>query len=275
MKVELISYMPEAGKIISAAGKLCYSNADISGIMADIGEETENYFVDMLIGMGHESAIEHASYTFAIEGVSRVVLAQLTRHRIASFSVQSQRYVNLPDFKYIIPPSVRNNPETLQEFEELINTAKEKYNIIGEKLLKNNFKKICMEHTDMSEQEIEEAFDLLNEKKCEDSDLKEYFRQAKKAANEDARFVLPNACETKIIMTMNARSLYNFFKLRTCSRAQWEIRELAEKMLEKLKEVSPVLFKRAGPPCVYSGRCPEGKMSCGKMQEIRRKFGVE
>jgi thymidylate synthase (FAD) len=185
-------------------------------------------------------------------------MAQITRHRIASFSVQSQRYVNLADFKYVIPPAISANSGALKEFKELIEIAKEKYNKIVEYLLEDNFEKICADKTDMSEQEI-----------------KEYKRQAKKLANEDARFVLPNACETKIIMTMNARSLYNFFKLRTCARAQWEIRELAEKMLEKLKEVSPVLFKKAGPPCVYSGRCPEGKMACGKMREIREKFGAE
>jgi len=232
IKVELIAYTPAAEKIIAAAGKLCYSSADIDSIMADIDEEAENYYVDMLIGMGHESAIEHASYTFAIEGVSRVVLAQITRHRIASFSVQSQRYVGMQDFKYVVPPAIRENAEALKEFEELMDFAREKYNIISGLLTKD----------DKS-------------------------AQAKKAANEDARFVLPNACETKIIMSMNARALYNFFKLRTCERAQWEIRALAGKMLEKLKEVSPVLFKKAGPPCIFSGRCPEGKMSCGRIKK--------
>jgi thymidylate synthase (FAD) len=275
MKVELIAHTPEAEKIIAAAGKLCYSDSDIESLMNGIDKQTEDYYVGMLMGMGHESTIEHANYTFAIEGVSRAVLAQITRHRIASFSVQSQRYVNLSDFKYITPPSVAANPEALKEYEELINSAKEKYNIISGHLLKDNFRRICGEKTKLSADEIDQAFDSLTAKTCEDKELKSCFTQAKKMSNEDARFVLPNACETKILMTMNARSLYNFFKLRTCMRAQWEIRALAEEMLKKLKEVSPVLFKKAGPPCVCSGHCPEGKMSCGKMQEIRRKFGVE
>ena len=275
MNVELIAYTPEAGKIISAAGKLCYSSADIESMMAGIDEETENYFVDMLIDSGHESTIEHASYTFAVEGISRAAHTQLIRHRIASFSVQSQRYVNLHDFKYIVPPSVSANCGALKEFEELMYAAKEKYNKIGEYLLEDNFKRICEDKTDLSGREISEAFDLLKQNKCEDKNLKEYYRQAGKSANEDARFVLPNSCETKIIVTMNARSLYNFFRLRLCARAQWEIRALAGKMLDKLKEVSPVLFKKAGPPCVYSGSCPEGRMSCGKMRGIIKKFGAD
>ena len=253
MKVELIAYTPDAGKIIAAAGKLCYSSADIGSMMAGIDKETENYYVDMLIDMGHESVIEHASYTFAIEGLSQAALRQLTRHRIASFSVQSQRYVNMSDFRYVIPPSVSENPEALKEFEELVEFAKEKYNIISAHLQKDNFNKIRAGKTGPGELSVPD-----------EREEKEYLSQAKKSANEDARFVLPMACETKIIMSMNARSLYNFFKLRTCERAQWEIRILAENMLAKLKEVSPALFKKAGPPCFSSGRCPEGKMSCGK-----------
>jgi len=250
LKVKLISYNADAEKIITAAGKLCYSSTDIDSMMDGIDEERADYFVDMLIGIGHESVIEHASYTFAVEGLSRATLAQLTRHRMASFSVQSQRYVNMSDFKCVIPPSVSGNPEALAEFEELITVAKEKYNVISGHLQKDNFEKLTADKKDLSEREI-----------------KEYSKQAAKLANEDARFVLPMACETKIIMTMNARALYNFFKLRTCDRAQWEIRALAEEMLELLKEVSPVLFKKAGPPCVYGGRCTEGKMSCGKIKQ--------
>ena len=95
--------------------------------------------------------------------------------------------------------------------------------------------------------------------------------KALKLANEDARFVLPGACESKIIVTMNVRELKHFFTLRTCTRAQWEIREMATEMLKLAKEVSPVLFKDAGPGCVR-GKCTEGKMTCGKADEIREKF---
>ena len=96
-------------------------------------------------------------------------------------------------------------------------------------------------------------------------------KAAEKAAIEDARFVLPNACETKIVMTFNVRSLMNMFRHRCCERAQWEIRAMADEMLKLVKEVAPTLFKYAGPCCV-SGPCPEGKMSCGKMKEKREKY---
>ena len=101
---------------------------------------------------------------------------------------------------------------------------------------------------------------------------KTLFNQYLKKANEDARFVLPNACTTKIVCTFNARSLNNFFDHRCCNRAQWEIREVACQMLELCKEVAPVLFKNSGPRCIR-GACPEGKMTCGKMKEVREKYG--
>ena len=96
-------------------------------------------------------------------------------------------------------------------------------------------------------------------------------RQAQKLALEDARYVFPNACETKILVTMNARSLMNFFHLRCCLRAQWEIRALAEEMLKLVKEVYPTLFQQAGPSCI-SGPCPEGDMTCGKIKEVREYY---
>ena len=94
---------------------------------------------------------------------------------------------------------------------------------------------------------------------------------SEKKAIEDARFVLPNACDTKMILTMNARSLLNFFHLRCCNRAQWEIRDVATQMLKLVKPIAPTIFAKAGPGCL-SGPCPEGRMTCGKMQEVRASF---
>ena len=103
-------------------------------------------------------------------------------------------------------------------------------------------------------------------------DEKKAASKARKQANEDARFILPNACETKIVVTMNVRSLFNFFKHRCCSRAQWEIRAVADEMLRLCAKAAPNVFKKAGPSCVMTGRCPEGKMSCGKMKEMQEKY---
>ena len=94
---------------------------------------------------------------------------------------------------------------------------------------------------------------------------------AEKKAIEDARYILPNACETKMIATFNARSLLNFFNHRCCERAQWEIRDMANKMLELVKGAAPTIFKYAGPSCV-AGPCPEGAMSCGKALEKRKMY---
>ena len=123
----------------------------------------------------------------------------------------------------------------------------------------------------------EQLRDILTENNTRDLmeqdglDEKEARKKAVKMANEDARFVLPGACETKIITTMNARELLHFFGERCCNRAQWEIREMATQMLKQVREVCPVIFDKAGPGCV-GGRCPEGNMSCGKAKEVIEKF---
>ena len=211
MTVRLIAHTPEPEKVVAAAAKLCYSDAHITDLLDGLDEEKTARFLTMLSDLGHASPIEHASFTFGIEGVSRTLLAQITRHRIASFSVQSQRYVRLDDFRYVIPPEIEAIPEAKAAFIE--------------------------------------------------------------SMNEDARFVLPNACETKMVVTMNARSLQNFFHLRCCSRAQWEIRQLAEEMLRLVYPVAPHIFRTAGPACV-SGPCPEGKMCCGRTAEVRAQYAA-
>lgn len=249
IKVQLIAHTPQPEKIVAAAAKLCYSNAEIDDLMDGLTEEKSREFVTMLAGLGHASPMEHASFTFAIEGVSRAFLAQATRHRIASFSVQSQRYVQLDNFDYVLPPEIAGDEETEEIYKEAMRQEAEIYEKLAASLQQKHTK-------DFMAQGMPE---------------KEAKRKAQKKAIEDARFALPNACTTKMIMTMNARSLMNFFALRCCNRAQWEIQAVADEMLKLVYPVAPALFAKAGAPCV-GGACPEGKMTCGKAAEVRQKY---
>ena len=229
LKTVLLMATPDPELIVSMGAKLCYSKSDIDQLKETAKSDG---FLERLAQMGHLSPIEHASFSFGIEGVSRALLAQITRHRIASFSVQSQRYVNQSakkgEFSYVVPPSIEAlGKEAVQRFEEQMKTMQTWYD------------------------EWVEALGNAGEK-----------------SNEDARFVLPNACETKMIVTMNARELQHFFALRCCNRAQWEIRELAWQMLALVMQKAPELFKGAGPACI-NGACSEGKMCCGRMEEVR------
>ena len=251
LKVSLIAHTPEPEKVVAAAAKLCYSNAHIDDLLDGLTPEKSADFVRMLARMGHESPTEHASFTFAIEGVSRSLLAQITRHRIASFSVQSQRYVRLDQFEYVTPPAVEEDPEGLAAFEQAMAEEAEHYRRIAAVLKEGHIRQLVAQGMD--------------EEKAA--------KKAEKMAIEDARFVLPNACTTKMIVTMNARSLQNFFHHRCCNRAQWEVRELAEQMFKLVYEVAPALFATAGPSCVV-GPCPEGKMSCGRADEVRAYYAA-
>lgn len=251
-KVKLLRYTPDGEKLIATAAKLCYSPVGIDQIEENLNDENIESFLNLLIDLNHESPIEHISFTFAAEGVSRTLTHQLVRHRIGSFSQQSQRYVRLDQFEYIVPPAIEKNGEAKEIFLEAMKEDQENYDRIGSILFKDHYKTY-----------IEEGFDE-----------KEARSRAEKQSIEDARYVFPNACETKIVFTMNARTLLNFFRLRTCNRAQWEIRQLAMLMLKELKKVYPVLFRGAGPGCL-SGPCPEGKMTCGKIVEVREKFKEE
>lgn len=175
---------------------------------------------------GHESVLEHAVYSFEVKGVSRALTHQLVRHRIASYSQQSQRYVNMGDFGYVIPKSIMDNPDAFDDYVNLMGRISQFYEELAS----------------------EEGYHI---------------------PKEDARYILPNACTTNIIVSMNARSLMNFFAIRTCARAQWEIRELANKMLKICKEVSPIIFDDAGPSCVRDGFCRESK-SCGRAPKLEK-----
>ncbi|MDA3821437.1 MAG: FAD-dependent thymidylate synthase, partial [Bacteroidales bacterium] len=221
LKVILLRHTPEPEKAIASAARLCYSPSDVEKLMEKMDEESSSKLLKKLVDLGHESPLEHVSFTFAIEGVSRTLTHQLVRHRMASYSHQSQRYVKAEDFDYIIPPSIKKDEKSKVKYEEIMKTISNAY-----------------------------------------SELLQVVEK------EDARFILPNAAETKIIVTMNARGLKNFFKLRCCTRAQWEIRNLANKMLKICKEVSPVLFNRMGPDCVAEKICNEGYMSCGMWKNI-------
>ncbi|MGN0621745.1 MAG: FAD-dependent thymidylate synthase [Porcipelethomonas sp.] len=249
MNVTLIEHTPNPEKLIAAAARLCYSDSSCEDIMDGMTDEKTADFVKMLAEIGHESPIEHVTFTFGIEGVSRSLLAQITRHRIASFSVQSQRYVKKNNFVFITPPEISADPEIEKLYLKSMNDSFDAYNKIADTLSEKYYS--------------EYTADGMNEKRARS--------KAEKKAIEDARYVLPNACETKMVVTMNARSLVNFFRLRCCSRAQWEIRELAVEMYRLCIKAAPEIFANAGPSCV-SGSCSEGKMSCGMADKVRRKF---
>lgn len=250
MKVELIAHTPEPEKLAATAAKLCYSSSDISSLRDGLTEDKIESFIDMLVSIGHESVMEHVSFTFGIEGISRACSHQLVRHRIASYSQKSQRYVNENGFDFITPPSIEAAPEAKAEFDRIIAEITEGY------------EKVAAILTESRKSEL----------MAEGADEKTALSKAKKLANEDARFLLPNACETKIVVTMNVRSLFNFFRHRCCNRAQWEIRAVANEMLRLCLRTAPHIFAHAGPSCVTLGRCPEGKMSCGKMKEVCEYF---
>ena len=248
-KVALITYTPDPERAVAAAAKLCYSPSSIDDIREGLTDEKVSSFVDMLATIGHESPIEHVSFTFGIEGISRACSHQLVRHRIASYSQKSQRYVSEGGFDYITPPEIAAVPEALELYNKAMQEDQQYYEKITAVLKDKHRAALIASGMD------EKAAD----------------RAAEKKAIEDARFVLPNACETKIVVTMNARTLLNFFRHRCCNRAQWEIRDVADQMLKLVSEVAPNLFKKAGAACV-SGPCPEGKMSCGRVAEMREYF---
>ena len=234
LKVILLEHTPNPEAVVAMAAKLCYSPSDIEALKEKTAAKDQKQFVEKLMEIGHMSPIEHASFTFAVEGISRACSHQLVRHRLASYSQQSQRYVSEEaGFDFIIPPSIKKDGELARYFRDFMNKAQEAYSHIVSR---------------------------LNEKGLKGEE-----------ANQDARFILPNACETKIIITMNARELLHFFKQRCCNRAQWEIRSMAINMLRLVSRTAPAIFRNAGPGCL-KGKCPEGDYTCGKMKEVREFF---
>lgn len=208
MNVRLVAYTPEPDVICGKAAAICTASDSpyqaLRGAMAS----------------GHESVIEHSYFTFYIEDVSRVLLAQITRHRLASFSVESQRYCSVKP-EWIIPQTIKDAG-------------------MGEAYLR----------------------------KCDEA--YKFFLEMVEAGvpAEDARYIIPQGVTCKMMMSMNARELLHFFRLRTCNRAQWEIRGLADKMLAICRHTAPEMFKRAGCACMINKPCPEGKRSCGHPRDI-------
>ncbi len=251
-KVTLIAHTPDPEKLVAASAKLCYSPATIADLMDGLDEQKTTDFLNMLTDFGHQSPIEHISFTFGIEEVSRTLLTQITRHRIASFSVQSQRYVKEKQFSFVTPPEIAADEQASALYQQTMQNAHNAYIRLAEILEEKHYRTFIGQG--------------IEEKKAKN--------MAQKKAIEDARFVLPNACDTKMILTMNARSLLNFFTLRCCNRAQWEIRDVATQMLHLVRPIAPTIFAKAGPGCLR-GACPEGKMTCGKIQEVRRAFSEE
>ena len=216
MQVELLYHTPDPERAVATAARLCYAPVGALELMESLSEEGIVKVLTTIMESGHLSTLEHASYTFAIDGVSRALTHQLVRHRLASFNQQSQRYVRFAEGLDVVKPaSIQENAEASKLFDEMIEKTVEAY---------------------------------------------QAFLDAGIPA-EDARYILPNAAETKIVVTMNIRELLHFFNLRCCNRAQWEIRDLAWRMLELVKPTAPFIFADAGPGCVR-GACPEGKMTC-------------
>lgn len=220
MNVKLLRHTEEAELVAAFAAKICYNKVGIDDLEKDMAGEKAKALLKKIMEAGHYSVIEHANFTFAVEGVSRALTHQLVRHRLASYSQQSQRYVDAESFSYVIPPKIKNDAKARKKFEEFMGKSMEAY------------------------KELQEV-----------------------SPKEDARYILPNATDTKIVVTMNARTLYNFFEKRCCTRAQWEIQGLAEKMLKLCKEAAPLLFENAGSTCVSKGYCPEER-PCGRYKEV-------
>ena len=222
MQVKLMQYTPEPERTVAMAARLCYSAVGAEELAEKMSQSQVAGLVSKIVELGHLSTLEHVNFTFAVEGISRVLSHQLVRHRIASYSQQSQRYVGEHDFEAIVPPTIAARPEAAAKFAALmaqIRTAYEELTALG-------------------------------------------------VPKEDARYVLANATETKVVITMNARTLLHFFSLRCCMRAQWEIRAMAEAMLQEARLAAPLLFAKAGPTCVSAGYCSEGKMSCGRAKPL-------
>lgn len=196
-------------KVVERCGRVCYATGDKMHM-----EKTDS-FIHALIEKGHESVLEHASITFLVSGVSRSLTHQAVRHRLASYSQKSQRYVREDNFKCVVPESIRSNPKALAEYECTLDNIKHTY------------------------------LDLLNK----------YNIKA-----EDARFVLPNACETEIAVTMNFRELRHFLRLRLDPHAQWEIRDMAMEMLRLAYNVAPYSFED-----LYTQHCKGLDIAVGRV----------
>jgi thymidylate synthase (FAD) len=235
--VSLVAFTSDPEQVIAAAARLCYSAEAREIFQQDLPAARQ--LVKQLRSWGHLSPLEHATFTFFLEGVSRALTHQLVRHRIASYSQRSQRYVKEGDFDYIVPPQLQGKSVHYE----------------GESMGAEEFFHQTMTMIAQRYRALDEALGGGGE-----------------SSHEDARYLLPNACESRIFVTMNARELLHFFGERLCHRAQWEIREVAGRMLDLLRPAYPGVFGGAGPKCVARGSCPEGKRGCGRLEEVRERY---
>lgn len=227
MDITLLQHTPEPEVTAALAARLCYSNVGIKDTQVRLSGSDTSAFLEKIMSLGHQSVLEHASFTFGIEGVSRACSHQLVRHRLASYSQQSQRYVEVRghDFPAVVPDTISGSESRTAVFRQAMQSCADAYRAL-----------------------VDDGVPA-----------------------EDARFVLPNAAETRLIVTMNARELLHFFRVRCCERAQWEIRAMATGMLRLVKPLAPVIFRNAGPGCI-AGACPEGAMTCGRAGDVRQYF---
>lgn len=237
LKVRVLEISESPLSLLYVAYRQCYSGRWAGDMWEEnVSDERKAAFIREMMRSGHDSPLEHVKFTFAIEGVSRALTHQLVRYRIASYSQQSQRYVNMEDLNYIVPPSIKGDDILRKEFVRLMDEVQHGYRNLVARFREKG---------------------IVGEK-----------------AYEDARFVLPQAVESKIVVTMNCRELLHFFAQRCCQRAQWEIRALASEMLEICRKELPPVFENGGAKCERLGYCPEGKFSCGRSllkEEVMRK----
>lgn len=230
LRLTLLQHTPDPDRAVAIAGRLCYAPVSAAELQQEMSDEDVARLVRGLVRSGHHSALEHASFSFAVDGVSRACTHQLVRHRVASYNQQSQRYVRFGEQdSFVIPPSISANEEASRVFVQAMEQARAAYDRLVELGLAEG--------------------------------------RGKESVQEDARFVLPNAAETKIVVTMNARELRHFFTVRCCRRAQWEINALAWEMRGVVRGIAPALFDRTGPNCLY-GECGEGRMTCGRPYKV-------
>lgn len=295
-EVKLLSYTQDPERVVATAARTCYSRNDPDEVWDNLQTDEDVKKAISILPASHLSPFEHVSFTFSIDNVSRALLAQLTRHRIASYSVKSQRYVDTGRlFSAYTPGSITTNTEALQEYKHAMANALEAYNRIQSILMNDKFYVFCVEHEDLiiriykllNEDDMAEPVfnraltdnllvDILHVNELKNSGVTDtpwnddlatvmkWYNKVRRTVGEDARYVLPNATKTSLVMTMNARELIHFFRERCCKRAQEEIRILAWKMLKLVMDVAPDLFRdRVGPACLTEGRCSEGNMTCG------------
>lgn len=296
LKVKLLSYTPNPEEVVASAAKLCYSPVGVEELFERQKNEDVKQFISRLAKIQHLSPFEHANFSFAIEGVSRTLTHQLVRHRLASYSQQSQRYVKEDLFEFIIPPAINNNEITRKIFIEQMEQSQKAYdNIVSELIIDKIFNsnryfewyekmseyETIVDDDDNIDWDVEEIYRNIMEGQSEPiyeylkifkDNFKKEYNDLEKEAIEDARYVFPNATETKIVVTMNARTLMHFFSLRCCNRAQWEIRNLADEMLTQVYKVAPAIFASSGAPCTF-GKCTEGNMSCGVIRTFEDIIG--